>query len=133
MKSVLLIAVVLLLALGAAFEPILAHDPEHPELDDWYSSLKNMYGHSCCDGSDAVSVLDPDWERQDKPHSHYRVRLDVSATESKVDMQWVDVPDDALVDDKNRAGVTKVWPYLYSQSGGPTKMTIRCFMPGSMT
>jgi hypothetical protein len=43
-------------------------------------------------------------------------------------MVWVDVPEDAVITEPNRAGRTMVWPIWGYQ--GPT---IRCFMPGSMT
>ena len=40
----------------------------------------------------------------------------------------LDVPDDAVITEPNRAGRTMVWPIRGYQG-----MTIRCFMPGSMT
>jgi hypothetical protein len=50
---------------------------------------------------------------------HYRVRLDTN---------WYDVPDDAVIGEPNRAGKTMVWPYY---SNGKL-LYIRCFMPGDM-
>ena len=50
---------------------------------------------------------------------HYRVRLDG---------QWLDVPDEAVITEPNRAGRTMVWP-IRDYLG----ITIRCFIPGSMT
>jgi hypothetical protein len=91
-----------------------AHDHEHPELNGWYASLHSGKG-PCCDGSDAKRVDDADWETKD---SHYRVRIDG---------EWVDVPNEAVVDGPNRAGRTMVWPYYID--GHPKA---RCFMPGSM-
>jgi hypothetical protein len=49
---------------------------------------------------------------------HYRVRLEG---------RWIDVPDDAVVTEPNRAGRTMVWPMRFD---GET--FIRCFMPGSV-
>ena len=91
-----------------------AHDHEHPELNSWYESLHSGKG-PCCDGSDAKRVDDVDWESKD---GHYRVRIDG---------EWVDVPNEAIVDGPNRAGRTMVWPYYLD--GHPRA---RCFMPGSM-
>jgi hypothetical protein len=91
-----------------------AHDHEHPELNGWYASLHSGKG-PCCDGSDAKRVDDADWETKD---SHYRVRIDG---------EWVDVPNEAVVEGPNRAGRTMVWPYY--MDGHPKA---RCFMPGSM-
>jgi len=114
----------LLISLLFIFFPAMAHDHEHPELNEWYKSLSSRKG-PCCDGSDAISIIDPDWTYQNKPHSHYRVRLDVSQILGKVDMQWVDVDDDALVHESNRAGVAKVWPWK-----GYLGVEVRCFLPG---
>ena len=91
-----------------------AHDYQRPELNSWYESLHSGKG-PCCDGSDAKRIDDADWEIND---GHYRVRIDG---------EWVDVPNDAVVDGPNRAGHTMVWPYYLN--GQPKA---RCFMPGSM-
>ena len=52
-------------------------------------------------------------------NGHYLVRID---------NQWIDVPDDAVITEPNRAGRTMVWPFK-----GSLGIAIRCFMPGSMT
>jgi hypothetical protein len=91
-----------------------AHDYQKPELNSWYESLHSGKG-PCYDGSDAKRVDDVDWETKD---DHYRVRIDG---------EWVDVPNDAVVDGPNRAGRTMVWPYYLN--GHPKA---RCFMPGDM-
>jgi hypothetical protein len=48
---------------------------------------------------------------------HYRVRLD---------NKWVDVPDEAVITEPNRAGRTMVWPMRFDE-----QISIRCFMPGT--
>jgi hypothetical protein len=58
---------------------------------------------------------DPDWVSRS---GHYRVRID---------NEWVDVPDDAVITEPNRAGRTMVWP-----AKGSLGTSIRCFMPGCM-
>ena len=58
-----------------AISPAEAHDASHPELDGWYEKLESGKG-PCCDGSDSVHVEPSDWETQNKPRSHYKVRLD---------------------------------------------------------
>jgi len=90
------------------------HDYQHPELNAWYESLQSGKG-PCCDGTDAKRVDDADWETK---NGQYRVRIDG---------EWVDVPDEAVVPGPNRAGRTVVWPYYIN--GHPKA---RCFMPGSM-
>ena len=90
------------------------HDHQHPELNGWYESLHSGKG-PCCDGTDANRVDDADWETKD---GHYRVRIDG---------EWVDVPNEAIVSGPNYAGRAMVWPYYLN--GHPTA---RCFIPGSM-
>jgi hypothetical protein len=91
-------------------------------LHDWFEHLASGKG-LCCSYADGYVVTDADWETRD---SHYRVRVP-GAADSK-DMVWVDVPDEAVITEPNKAGRTMVWP-LYDSEG----VSIRCFMPGSMT
>ena len=95
--------------------PVLAHDANHPELNSWFDHLASGKG-LCCSFVDGHAVADPDWDSKD---GHYRVRLD---------NQWIDVPDDALITAPNRAGRTMVWTWYFNG-----KKEIRCFIPGSMT
>ena len=84
-------------------------------LKSWFDQLASGKGR-CCSFADGDAVADPDWDSRD---GHYRVRLDG---------EWVDVPDDAVITEPNRAGRTMVWR-LTSADG----LGIRCFMPGSMS
>jgi hypothetical protein len=84
-------------------------------LKPWFDQLASGKG-LCCSMADGESVADPDWESKD---GHYRVRLENN---------WVDVPDDAVITEPNRAGRTMVWPMRFYD-----KISIRCFIPGSMT
>ena len=95
--------------------PALAHDANHPELNSWFDHLASGKG-LCCSFADGLAVADPDWDSKD---GHYRVRLD---------NEWIDVPDDAVITEPNRTGRTMVWPIK-----GSLGTSIRCFMPGSMT
>jgi len=84
-------------------------------LKAWFDKLSSGKG-LCCSFADGVSVEDVDWDTRD---GHFRVRLDG---------QWIDVPDDAVVSEPNKFGPAVVWPY---QQDGKTQ--IRCFMPGAGT
>jgi hypothetical protein len=84
-------------------------------LKPWFDQLHSERG-LCCSDADGFAVSDPDWETKD---GHYRVRLDG---------EWIDVPDEAVIKEPNRAGRTMVWP-IHGSAG----TYIRCFMPGSMT
>jgi hypothetical protein len=114
------------LTIGLALWLALASHPGHardrgqfanssPELKAWFDGLKSGKG-PCCSDADGTAVSDVDWQ---SANGHYRVRLDG---------EWVDVPDDAVITGPNRVGRTMVWPLR-----GYLGLTIRCFVPGSMT
>jgi hypothetical protein len=79
----------------------------------WFDSLRSGKG-PCCSDADGFAVLDPDWESKS---GHCRVRIDI---------EWIDVPDDAVITEPNWWAM--VWPIK-----GSLGISIRCFMPGSMT
>lgn len=103
-----------------ARDPGGRHAAANPELHQWFESLRSGKG-PCCSDADGSAVSDVDWESRD---GHFRVRLEE---------QWWDVPDDAVITEPNRAGRTMVWPVYYRSTGAPVRVEIRCFMPGSMT
>ena len=87
-----------------------------PEMKQWFDGLKSEIG-SCCSDADGTTLSEVDWESN---NGHYRVRLNG---------QWIDVPDNALVTEPNLTGRTMVW--LMPQIDSDT-IKIRCFMPGTM-
>jgi hypothetical protein len=87
-----------------------------PELRAWFNALKSGKG-PCCSDADGSAISDADWE---SGNGHYRVRIDG---------EWVNVPDEAVITEPNRIGRTMVWPIRDGVGG----LYIRCFMPGSMT
>jgi len=95
-------------------------------LKPWFDQLKSRTG-PCCSNADGYVVDDADWEVK---NGHYRVRVP-EYPDAKV-MVWIDVPDDSVITEPNKAGRTMVWP-SYAGDGGSSYLWIRCFMPGSMT
>ena len=85
-------------------------------LKEWFDRLASKNG-LCCAFADGVSVQDVDWDTQDR---HYRVRIQG---------EWIEVPDAAVIIEPNRFGPAVVWPY--NDRYGNTQ--IRCFMPGAGT
>jgi hypothetical protein len=124
LRGMPLISVVAAMALPML--PALGRDLEgrykDSALHDWFEHLASGKG-LCCSYADGYVVTDADWETKD---SHYRVRVPRAA--GSKDIIWVDVPDEAVITEPNKAGRTMVWP-LYGNEG----VSIRCFMPGSMT
>lgn len=108
-----IILVLLLLSM-----PALARDDGRyagSPLKPWFDGLRSGKG-LCCSDADGTALSDVDWQTKD---GHYIVRIDG---------KWIDVPDDAVITEPNRAGRTMVWPVM-----GISNVQIRCFMPGSMT
>ena len=116
MKRVKAIAAMIVLAALFTGNATARDDGRYAQspLKSWFDSLRSGKG-LCCSDADGSAVADVDWESKD---GHYRVRLEG---------QWIDVPDDAVVTVPNRAGRTMVWPV--QGAGG---ISIRCFLPGSM-
>ena len=116
MKRILLLTVGILAACllsGASARDLDGRYADSP-LREWFEHLASGKG-LCCSMADGEIVADPDWESKD---GHYRVRLE---------NKWFDV-DNSVVTEPNRAGRTMVWPL---RNGA--EVSIRCFMPGSMT
>ena len=116
-KRMMIGSVLLMLPLAA--DRGEARDPDgryaNSPLKQWFDSLKSGKG-PCCSDADGYALSDVDWE---SGNGHYRVRIDG---------EWHEVPDDAVITEPNRVGRTMVWPMR-----GYLGLSIRCFMPGSMT
>jgi hypothetical protein len=56
-------------------------------------------------------------------------RAATTTTRVRIDGEWVNVPDEAVITEPIRVGRTTVWPIRDGVDG----LYIRCFMPGSMT
>jgi hypothetical protein len=84
-------------------------------LKPWFDSLRSGNG-PCCSDAHGFAISDPDWESRNR---HYRVRIE---------NEWIDVPDDAVIAQPNRVCRTMVWPIKETLG-----ISIRCFMLGSMT
>jgi hypothetical protein len=115
-----LIAAVALLTLPSLGRDLDGRYKDAP-LHEWFNHLASRNG-LCCSFADGYVVEDADWESED---GHYRVRVPKAA--GSKEMIWVEVPDEAVITEPNKAGRTMVWP-LY----GRESVSIRCFMPGSM-
>ena len=116
------LAIVICLAIAGMFLVLLSgaharddgrYAAQDPALHKWFNGLASGRG-LCCSFADGATVEDVDWDTEG---GHYRVRIDG---------QWIVVPDNAVVTDKNIAGFAVVWPY--QDKDGKTQ--IRCFLPG---
>jgi hypothetical protein len=82
-------------------------------LRDWFKSLRDKDGTSCCDEGDAAEV-----EMWDIVDGKYRVRIGGI---------WVDVPPEAVLNIPNKLGFARAWTYYRN---GVIK--IRCFLIGPL-
>jgi hypothetical protein len=94
-------------------------------LKSWFDQLQSKKG-PCCSDADGSAVSDADWEAVNdpsKPTIHYRVR---------VESQWLDVDDTAVITEPNLSGRTMVWPFYQRSWNAEAQIHIRCFIPGPM-
>jgi hypothetical protein len=110
----LLIVSLIILMMALSIHPIRAHDHARPVLNDWLKSLQSKNNLLCCDGTDTDAI--EDWETKD---SRYRV---------KFRGEWFDVPDGAIVEGPNKGGDALLW-----MNKGFSGMSVRCFMPGTLS
>ena len=90
------------------------------DMGNWFNSLSSKKAGSCCSNGRPPEAI------VQTSDNHYQVMLEG---------QWVDVPDDAVLDVPNKYGKALVW---YSKSW-PSKVTgqegdfyIRFFLPGEL-
>ena len=103
----------------------------NPELHQWFEGLRSGKG-PCCSDADGSAVSDVDWKVQHKqigtvPGSNGNIPVYSDYTVF-LDGEWHDVPPEAVITEPNRIGRTMVWPIR-----GYMGLSIRCFMPGSLT
>src|SRR5690349_22464258 len=118
MAPVAFVAVVVIAARILAPHKAAARDVDgryaNSPLKEWFDSLRSGKG-PCCSDADGTALSDVDWEAKD---GHYRVRIEG---------QWWDVPDEAVISEPNRAGRTMVWPVYYGARNETIRVDIRCF------
>ena len=83
-----------------------------PHIQEWFKSLKDGDGGSCCDTADGESA---EWDMKD---GKYRVRIEGA---------WRVVEDNQLLLQPNLVGRPIVWLYKDVEM----KTQIRCFLPGA--
>jgi hypothetical protein len=111
LMSALLLAMFFCVIRAHAFDsPKWGHDAATSE---WFRSLKNSRGESCCDYADGVRLEAPDW-RELADHS-----FEVFARE-----KWNKIPPNRVLKGTNRVGYAILWwPRAWDN---PT-----CFLPGA--
>jgi hypothetical protein len=111
----LLLLLMALLIHGARARDLDGRYAQSP-LRKWFDGLKSSGGALCCSDADGTAISDAEWRSK---NGGYEVFLEG---------EWRRVPDSAVVTEPNKSGRTMVWPLR-----GYMGITIRCFMPGSMS
>jgi hypothetical protein len=93
-------------AMGRDLDGRYANSPLKP----WFDHLKSRNGPRCSN-ADGYVVEDAGWEAKS---GHYRVRVPENS-DSKV-MVWINVPDNCVITEPNKAGQTMVWPVISIQA-----------------
>jgi hypothetical protein len=88
-----------------------------PATRQWVQGLKDKTGEGCCDTADGH----PTEYQWDIAGSRYKVRIEG---------EWYDVPDEAVVGGPNKLGYATVWYWRSWKIDGTMIAHIRCFLPG---
>lgn len=133
----LIVTGLVVMLMGLLIHPVRGRDLDGRHaaspLKPWFDSLKSGKG-PCCSDADGWALSDVDW--QIVGNSRYRVLVpkeqwlpskDQREPTRNIEMVWVDVEDEAVIKEPNRAKRTMVWP-IWGYGG----VSIRCFMPGEM-
>lgn len=103
-------AVGVMIVLILLVSPAKAHDPDHPELDQWYSNIKQPdSGISCCGPSDAY------WCNEGAKGSQVICTIDDNRDNAKLGRKpvpngtVVEIPQHKINKDPNPTGRAVVW------------------------
>ena len=102
------------------------HDPQRPELNRWFKSLKSKAGEPCCDTGDGEHA-EVQW---DMARRGYKVLL-TNPQKPNESGQWFDVPYSALIERPNLSGIAMVWWSPSYDINGIMTPKWRCFIPGA--
>lgn len=116
MREFVVAVIILLLVTQSSARDVDGRWAQSPNRD-WFRSLTDQRGMSCCDGADGMRLEDPEWDFNGEA---YRVRLNGD---------WYDVAPEQVVTENNKVGYAMVWPWRDTDG----KLKIRCFMPGAAT
>ncbi len=96
-------------------------------LKSWFLGLHDKHGTTCCDVADGERVADVDWQSFKRSDGTVGYQVYLLG-------KWHDVPDDAVIDEPNRAGPAIVWPVYQNDGNGHNVGVayIRCFIAGAM-
>jgi hypothetical protein len=118
MRSTAVFATLLFMTSSAVAHDNGRYSNVDPGTKAWVQALTDKKGNGCCDTADGYPA-EVEW---DSDTGRYRVFIQG---------QWLDVPDEALIEKPNRLGYAVVWYYPSYEVDGRMTPKIRCFLPGA--
>lgn len=94
----------------------------------WVDGLRNQQNSICCTNNDGRRLDDPDWDTLGKAVEDYNGMSGYRVLE---DGEWKDVPNWAVVTQRNHDGIARVW-WDREYQGADVIKKIRCFLPGTL-
>lgn len=113
--------------LKLAFAFLLVSISTETQLKDnkWVDELVNENNNRCCQDNDGRRLTDPDW---DTLGTVKEGRMGWSGYRVYQDNKWYEVPNWAVVNQKNKDGIARVW---WDKTHDGTK-NVMCFLPGTL-
>lgn len=94
--------------------------------DNWVDQLTNQNGYRCCTNEDGERLGPVSWDTNAADGFPYKVLHN--------DGEWYRVPQDAVVRERNRDGIARVWYGVeFSQSKNTYIPRVVCFIPGALS
>jgi hypothetical protein len=87
-------------------------------------------GNSCCSEADGTYAQEDIRDGHYWTRFHYGSYNEIGAKVDAGETDWMEVPDDAVLDTPNRHGSPAVWYYWAKNTD--EKPSIRCFAPGAL-
>jgi hypothetical protein len=103
--------------------------PSFAQPAPWVDQLQSKHGQLCCSNNDGRRLDDPDWDTLGKVQTDYTGTSGYRVWENS---QWYDVPNWAVVTERNRDGIARVWwDKDYGPEGRVISKRVRCFIAGA--
>lgn len=93
--------------------------------NQWVDELLNSNNNRCCYDNDGRRLVDPEWDTLGT------VNTNSSGYRVYEDQKWHEVPNWAVVTQRNKDGIPRVWWNKTYDEGNITK-TMICFLPGTL-
>lgn len=102
--------------------------PAKSQDNRWVDELMNSNNNRCCYDNDGRRLTDPDWDTLGKVATEHSGPSGYRVYE---DGKWHEVPNWAVVTQRNKDGIARVW-WTRDYNEGNIIKTVICFLPGTL-